>query len=228
MKTAPPTSSKRPGWLAAGLVLAAVAVISGGLIAWFSNAPPQAGPPPEAVVETPIPVNDAPTPEHPLIEFPFEGGLVSESPESPAGPGPDNPGTRWEKELEEIVQGDSEAGGKAVRLAALMRTAPEAGRAEVFHYLAGCASNQQYGLVREILTNSQTPESVCRGAWNDLLNRPDSIRLPALLEIAANDQHPMRQQARDMLSFVLANVDATNAGQWRDLVEARLKENPEP
>jgi len=195
------------------------------LVGWLAGRSPELEPAPETDTPLVVVTNFGPTPEHPLIMLPDMATPPTEAADPggyPAGLAPDVSNTAWEQDLEQIVLGDFDGGNKVGRLSELMKTAPEWGRAEIAQYLAGATPSDQFGPASEVLTNSQQPEAVFRAMWPDLLNRPDPVKLPLLLDIAQNDQHPMQHQAQDMLSYVFSSETATNAGQWQVAVQARL------
>jgi hypothetical protein len=60
---------------------------------------------------------------------------------------------------------------------------------------------------------------------NDLLNRRNTLKLPMLLAIASNTDHPLAGQAKDMLELFLQTDYGTNWNQWSDAVTTWLQQN---
>ena len=202
-----------------------VAIIAGVLIGWLVGRPPEPGAPASAASITTTTTNTAPTPDHPLVGLPPELELIPRDPDTvPVNfRRPDVTATAWEKQLDEIILGKLDATNKVLMLADLLKTAPAFSKAEVAQYLATTVPDALYGVAREILTNTQYSEAVYRTLFNNLINRSDPVRLPILLEIALNEEHPQRSQAEEMLDYALSDENATNADQWRAAIEARLR-----
>jgi len=81
--------------------------------------------------------------------------------------------------------------------------------------------------MRSYLTNADLPENVLDVLLDDALNRPNSLKLPALLDIARNEQNPEAAQAKDFLELFLDEDYGTNWDQWQASMDQWLKENPD-
>jgi hypothetical protein len=62
---------------------------------------------------------------------------------------------------------------------------------------------------------------------NDLLNRNNALKLPMLLSVARDDDHPLKDQAREMLELLIQEDDGTNWDQWSASVNTWLQNNPQ-
>ncbi len=60
-----------------------------------------------------------------------------------------------------------------------------------------------------LLTNSATPSAVSTVLMNDLLNRNNTLKLPMLLDVARQDEHPLKESSA-------RNAGADAAGGPRD------------
>ncbi|HEX8313304.1 MAG TPA: hypothetical protein VF614_18400 [Chthoniobacteraceae bacterium] len=80
------------------------------------------------------------------------------------------------------------------------------------------------------LLNPQTHGQVLSVLFNDLLERPDAVTLPALADVAANADHPFAESARDNLRLLLGTEPSSDRlavqAQIRDAISAERK--PEP
>ena len=74
--------------------------------------------------------------------------------------------------------------------------------------------DDHYADTANLLTNSTTPSAVSTVLMNDLLNRNNSLKLPMLLDIARTDDHPLRDQAREMLELLLQEDHGSNWDDW--------------
>jgi hypothetical protein len=62
---------------------------------------------------------------------------------------------------------------------------------------------------------------------NDLLNRNNTLKLPMLLAIARNSDHPLKDQALDLLGLLTQKDNGTNWDQWSTSVDTWLQDNPQ-
>lgn len=81
--------------------------------------------------------------------------------------------------------------------------------------------------MRTYLTNADLPENVLDVLLDDVLNRPNSLKLPALLEVARSAQHPKAAEAKDFLELFLEEDYGADWDKWQAGMEQWLKENPD-
>ena len=62
---------------------------------------------------------------------------------------------------------------------------------------------------------------------SDALNRPNSLKLPTLLEVARTTQHPKAGDAKEMLGFFLDTDYGDDWPKWQEKLAEWLKENPD-
>jgi hypothetical protein len=73
-----------------------------------------------------------------------------------------------------------------------------------------------------LLLDPNTHGLVASALFTDLLERPDSITLPALLSLARTPRHPFAQPARESLALLLGADFGANWSQWeRAVAEAQ-------
>ena len=58
-------------------------------------------------------------------------------------------------------------------------------------------------------------------------NRPNTLKLPLLLEVARDAQHPKAGEAKGLLALYLEADYGQDWNQWQSKIEDWLKENPE-
>ncbi len=211
--------------LALAMVLATVAIGAGLLIALIMGK--HEGVPPVVAAET------IQLPE-PTIPGPAFVGPVKASAnglaQRPAGQGWTNPAEApdsrpWEQRLDGILLGGGEANDKADMIRKLMKDAPAEAQVELAHHLINMVQDDHYDGAAELLTNASTQPEVATVLMNDLLNRRNTLKLPMLLAIARNDDHPLKDQAKDMLELFLQADYATNWDQWASAVDSWLQQN---
>jgi hypothetical protein len=131
----------------------------------------------------------------------------------------------WDQRLDGILLRGGEASDKADAIRKLMTVAPAEAEVELSQHLINMVQDDRYDPAAELLTNATTPAAVATVLMNDLLNRRNNLKLPMLLAIARNDQHPLKDQAKDMLELFLQADYSTNWDQWGGAVDAWLQQN---
>ena len=61
----------------------------------------------------------------------------------------------------------------------------------------------------------------------DALNRPNSVKLPVLLQVAQESDNPKASEAKDLLELYLDEDYGTDWNQWQTKLQAWLKDNPD-
>lgn len=138
---------------------------------------------------------------------------------------PEQSTNNWEQKLDDILVSDADEETKASNVLALMPTASEEGKVELAQHLVNLVQDDKYAGVAEMLTNSATPSAVSTVLMNDLLNRNNTLKLPMLLAIARNDDHPLKGDAKDMLELFLQDDKGPNWADWEVAVDQWLKDN---
>jgi hypothetical protein len=133
----------------------------------------------------------------------------------------------WEDKVDEILGSTSPDADKAKQMIEMFPTLPTDGQEEVARHLSNLLPDQDYGLMRSFLTNPSLPESVLDILLGDVLNRPNSLKLPALLEVARDAQHPKAAEAKDFLQLFLEQDYGSDWDKWQAGMEQWLKANPD-
>ena len=133
----------------------------------------------------------------------------------------------WEQKLDDILLGDDDENGKADKILALIPNAPTDAQQELAQHLVNMVQDDHYDGTAALLTNSATPADVSNVLMNDLLNRNNNLKLPMLLAIARNPNHPLKDQALDLLGLLTQDDDGTNWDQWSSDIDTWLQNNPQ-
>ena len=208
--------------LALAAVLAVAAIGAGLLIAWYMGNHEEASP-------VALPDSDPlafKTGSPPIPTNPF----TNVSPPSSLDKGWTNPAEppdprSWDQRLDGILLGGGEVNDKSDAILKLIKVAPPEAQVELSHHLVNMTQDDHYDGVAELLTNATTQTAVATVLMNDLLNRRNALKLPMLLAIARNQDHPLKDQARDMLELFLQADYSTNWDQWAGAVDAWLQDN---
>ncbi|MGA2659608.1 MAG: hypothetical protein ABSH34_19050 [Verrucomicrobiota bacterium] len=159
------------------------------------------------------------------------GALVSRPPDTAPGM-PESAAasdliSNWEDRVDEILTSAVPEADKAKKMLEMFPRLPEGGQAEVARHLANLVSDQDYPSLGRYLTNSALPESVLDVLVADVLNRPNSVKLPALLGVARDPQNPKAGEAKDILHLFLEEDYGTDWNTWQAKVDQWLKDNPD-
>jgi len=210
--------------LAVWTVLALAAIGAGLAVAWYMGNHDKVA---AAVLPDEVPVAQSVLPEPPAPVPKLRPGIPVPP---PSERGWTNPvvETHWEEKLDEILLGSSgiaEVNDKSDAILKLMTVAPADAQRELAQHLINMTQDDHYDGVAGLLTNAATQTDVSTVLMNDLLNRRNTLKLPMLLAIARNPDHPLDGQARDMLSLFLQADYDTNWDQWSEAVDTWLQQN---
>ena len=132
----------------------------------------------------------------------------------------------WEERLDAILAGEG-SNREAVRrlLQDFNQLSPEAQTEYISHVLNLC-EDEHYAPVSAIYLRNDTPAQVREQIFDDALNRPDEIKLPMLARTMTTPNHPMQDEAKEILCLYLEldpGVDAAANINWDERVRAYLK-----
>lgn len=205
-----------------GLVVLVVAVGLGTLFGWLVSrqgevapvAVPSATNQPVAVVPTPAPAPTvAPLPVQPEVKpLPITNAQADTA-------------ATVEQRLDDILLSEDSNNNKADRIRELIPLAPPDQQPELAQHMLNMTQDDHYDGVAEMLTNASTPPDVLDVLKNDMLNRPDSIKLPLLLDIARDSDHPWHSEALDMLGLLMQQDNGSNWDQWSTAINGYLQNN---
>jgi hypothetical protein len=133
--------------------------------------------------------------------------------------------TNWNEQLDKLLNSPSSNREKIDALLAIFPRLPDDGQTEVAATLSTLLPDAEYGQLGQYLTNSGTAEPVREVLMSELLNRPDPIRLPWLLEVARSEQGPEAAEARGLLTVLLEEDNGTDWQRWQTEVEQHLQKS---
>jgi hypothetical protein len=214
----------------AGVLAMAGAV--GLLIGWMASrqgdvapivVPPSDNPPPALNLPQ---VAAPPTPEAKAVAAAAHRPAATPTDAAATAPTPQY-ATDWEQKLDDILLADVDSNTKADRILALIPTAPPDAQVELSQHLVNMVQDDHYDGAAQLLTNAVTPSAVSTVLMNDLLNRNNTLKLPMLLAVAENNDHPLKDQAREMLELLLQQDNGNNWDQWSTAINTWLQNNPQ-
>ena len=136
------------------------------------------------------------------------------------------PEVSWEEKLDVILSGEDDNRSTVRRLLqGFDRLPPEAQTEYIAHALNLC-EDEDFGSVEGIYLQSGTPTEVSEQIFDDALNRPDELKLPLMARTMTTPNHPMQEQAREILCLYL-DLDPDTAGtvDWSARIRQYLQEN---
>jgi hypothetical protein len=105
----------------------------------------------------------------------------------------------------------------------MLPTLPAEGQAEAAQHISNLIQDKDYNRVMPLLRNTSLPEEVQDVLVTDLMNREDSVKLPALLEVAKLPNHPHHEEAQTDLQIFLDEDYGNNWAKWEAAMKEYLK-----
>jgi hypothetical protein len=135
--------------------------------------------------------------------------------------------TNWEDKIDDIVGSDDADTNKVKQLFALFPTLPPDGQEEVVQHLSNLVDDDDYKPLGDLLKDAKLPEGVLDELLADVLNRPNNLKLPLLLDVASNPDNAKHDEAKDLLELYLGDDYGSDWGQWGQHLTNWLQQNPE-
>ncbi|MFM1769647.1 MAG: hypothetical protein RJA22_2176 [Verrucomicrobiota bacterium] len=230
-----PSQGVRPGLLL--LVVGIAAILVGVIVLRPLLAPPKpaesasttsAAGPAEVASPDPAPARPGPRPM-PSAQRPPPLTPRPVAPVTPpvAAPVPAETVADWGGKLDDVLGSAEPEAAKADRLLAIWPSLPADGQIEVMQHIANLLPDDRFGQLHNTFTNAQTREEVLDVIMTDALNRPNGIKLPALLDVARIEGHPKAAEAREILEVFVDENYGADWAKWEQAVQKFLKENPD-
>ena len=212
-----------------GIVAAAVAIAV--FIGWFASREKSTGQPPDVAVGSGKAANKvgntAPAVPAPDVAIePVTNGAVSgETAQTNTGPAADD----WEGKFEAVFDSDLDTDKMAEKMLEIYpHLKPEAQKDAIEHIL-NLVPDEGFTPVGKILLDPKTSEEISDDIMNDIGNRPGSIRMPLLLQVAKDPSHPKAAEARELLELYIEPEEelGNDWGKWEKEMKKYLEENPD-
>jgi hypothetical protein len=133
----------------------------------------------------------------------------------------------WDDKINDILGPEGDEKDKAKKLIDLFPNLPPDGQEEVAHHLSNLVADEDYAPLSKFVTNSALPEAVLDVFVEDVFNRPNAVKLPLLLDIAQDPQHPRASEAKDVLELFLEEDFGNDWTKWHAKMDQWLKDNPD-
>ena len=188
--------------------------------------------------DTPAPVTRAETevaPEKPVIAEtkipvatnPVKTAVVREvKPKPPVAVKPQSTG-EGKLKLEAILASTTSPEAKMQQIRELLGKLSEAEAEEAVRALTTSVNDEAFGSIKPLVVDPNLPEAVRDEFMVDLMNRPNSIKIPLFLEIARNPDHPDHENTYDTLEIFTGMKYGADWNAWEKGIDTWLKENPD-
>lgn len=137
------------------------------------------------------------------------------------------PGDLWEKEVNEVLASQASDDEIADKLLKLYPQVPAEAQADLFVEITQHVSNQDYSKLANVLTNSTSPKEVLDVLLNDLIDRPDKLRMPLLMELMRDKQNPKSEEAHDFLEVIIGDDYGEDWDLWSKKVAEWMARHPD-
>jgi len=204
------------------LAVAALAVM---LVFLFLPAPPS--PAPAEDIKPPA-QDTAPSAGYAVD---FGSGPKPSAPKAGATAAPSSlpPGATWEDRLDELLTIEADNTTTVRGLVSSMRGLPPEAQEEFAAHAVNLCEDEQFDLLASVYFEQSTPAEVKETIFNDVLNRPDEIKLPLLAKTLRNAAHPMNAEAKEILEMYLdLEPGAVPPKGWEQAVNEYLKAQAMP
>jgi hypothetical protein len=202
------------------LAIAVLAIVGGTL--WFLNSSQ-----PPAVPNTPaakMAVPAAPkVPDFQAPPLPPEK-IAKTEPEKVVPKATPRPLEGWEMKIDEVLRSSADEAQTAQILINMLPTLPPDGQTEAAQHISNLILDKDYSKVMPLVKNPNLPEEVLDVFVTDLMNRDDTTKLPALLEIAKIPNHPHHEEAIQDLGIFLDEDYGNDWGRWDTALKKYLKD----
>src|SRR5258705_5383580 len=133
------------------------------------------------------------------------------------------PESAWAGAIDSVLRDMTSPGEKSQRLLELLPRLPAALQPEAAQHLVNLATDDMPRVLVDPLQDLSIDSAAHSVLLLGLLRRSDHVRLPALLNLARNAEHPKSAQALEYLCFVLESDHGTDWRKWEQSIAARLK-----
>jgi len=205
-------------------VLVALAVALAAGLLFFLVAPDVPAPPAAAQDAAPREARELPGGGFAAVDSIRPGGTatglsrglaaVDEEPEEPEQP--------WEKAINQLLDSDDENDKVAAELAALAPTMPLEGQVEAVQHMVNLLEDEHYALARNMLINPSLHPDLREVIFSDVIDRPNSVKLPVLVGLLGIYGHPLRAEAHSNLQVLLGSDLGDDPAVWSAPVQAFL------
>jgi len=131
----------------------------------------------------------------------------------------------WSQAIDAILHEDGDVSEKAKRMSQLYSHLPADLQTECAQHLVNFSTDASPEPLLEPLLSEKGDATAQGVLLLGLLQRADSVRLPVLLKIASNPNHPRTSEALQYLQFLLETDHGLDWDRWQEAVQRRIAES---
>ncbi|MEK7781763.1 MAG: hypothetical protein AAB370_09735 [Verrucomicrobiota bacterium] len=135
--------------------------------------------------------------------------------------------TNWTTQLSAVLTSDSSTTNQAITLLAMFPNLPAEAQLEAVQHASRLLPGEYFGALGAQMTNAAATPAVRRAIFADLLTRPNSLKLPWLVEVARSSIDGQSDEALLLLKSQLREDYGTNWATWRERVAVWLSLHPD-
>jgi len=132
----------------------------------------------------------------------------------------------WQPVIRQALNSGASPAEQAKNLLTQFPNLPPAGQFEAAHHISNLLPDESYATWAGYLTNATIPSDVRGVIYADLQRRPNSVRLPTLLQVARSSSSQSGDAAR-LLRNTLGEDFGSDWNAWSKRVQEWLKANPD-
>ena len=131
----------------------------------------------------------------------------------------------WSQAIDTILHEDGDVSEKAKRMSQLYTHLPEELQPECAQHLVNFSTDASPEPLLEPLLSENGNATAHGVLLLGLMQRADKVRLPVLLKIASNPNHPRTGEALQYLQFLLETGHGLDWDRWQEAVQRRIAES---
>lgn len=140
---------------------------------------------------------------------------------------PPIPVTNWLIQVGDVLASNDKTSTRAINLLAMFPNLPGEGQIEVAQHVSRLLPDDLFPSFGSQLTNAAVSPAVRRVIFADLLNRPNAIKVPWLVEIARASVDGQSDEALFLLKSLLHEDYESNWSQWSAKASVWVKDHPD-
>jgi hypothetical protein len=130
----------------------------------------------------------------------------------------------WEATINAILEAPDDNNQVVLRLAALVPTLPPDGQVEAAQHMVNLLDDENYQTALQMLLNPGMPREVQEVIYSDILNRPNTVKLPAMTALIGAPAHGLREEALNTLQIFVGQDLGNNPLAWKSAVDEFLRQ----
>jgi hypothetical protein len=130
----------------------------------------------------------------------------------------------WETQINTILMQEIDIKEIANQIAVILPRLPLDGQLEASQHLVNLSADEDYSKAESVYFNAGLDPNVRRIVFEDLMNRPNAIKLPLLVRTLKEYGHPMRNEALENLQVLTGRNEGNDPARWDIVVQNALEE----